>query len=182
MESMDLEIAQVVARIERVEKSLKETTEKLTPQFDPNVSITIAGLPFQDGENVTARVKRLLFEGMHCDPVPVVVAAERLVPRGRGPGLIKVEFPTVQVKVAVLRRKQQLKEKELYSKVYVHSAKTHAERLIELNFKTILDEIPTGKNFYVTGNGRVVRREPGAPQRDRGGRRDGGGEGFVEEP
>ena len=52
MESMDLEIAQVVARIERVEKSLGETTEKLTPRFDPNVSITIAGLPFQGGKNV----------------------------------------------------------------------------------------------------------------------------------
>ena len=59
-------------------------------------------------------MQTLLSDGMLCDPMPVVVAAERLQPRGHGPGMIKVEFGTVQDKVVVLRRKQNLKESERY--------------------------------------------------------------------
>ncbi len=43
--------------------------------------------------------------------------------------------------------------------VYIHSAKAHAERLIDLNFCTLLLEIPSGRDFDITGNGRLARRD-----------------------
>lgn len=32
-------------------------------------------------------------------------------------------------------------------------------RLIELNFKTLLDQLPSGNQFYIYGNGRVRKRQ-----------------------
>lgn len=91
------------------------------------------------------RVKSLLSEELRCDPVPEVVDVERLSPRGRGPGVIKVEFRTEQEKVAVLSHKRSLRDNENYSRVFIHAAKSHAERLINLNFRTLLTELPCGK-------------------------------------
>lgn len=59
--------------------------------------------------------------------MPSVVNTERLKPRGRVPGLIKTELGSVEEKVAVLRRKQVLREEEGFSRVYINSAKSHAD-------------------------------------------------------
>lgn len=61
-------------------------------------------------------------------PYAQLVNAERLKPRGHVPGLIKAELGSVEEKVAVLRRKQVLCEEEGFSRVYIISAKYHAER------------------------------------------------------
>lgn len=46
---------------------------------------------------------------------------------------------------------------DLYSQPSIYSLSEDA-RLLELNFRTLLDELPAGKQFYVAGNGRVRRR------------------------
>lgn len=125
-------------------------------KFDIDVSIMVDGLPFEEGEDVKERVKRLLAEVLKCHPMPSIVTAKRLKPRERVPGLIKAQLGSVEEKVAVLRRKRVLREEEGFSRVYINSAKSHAERLIELNFCNLLQEIPKGKNFYITGNGQMV--------------------------
>lgn len=121
------------------------------------MSITVAGLPFQEGEVVKERVEWLLSHGLKCNPMPAIINAERLKPRGPKPGLIKAELGTVEEKIAVLRRKRQLSETEGFGNIYIQSAKSHTERLIDLNFRTLLREIPQGKNYYITGNGRMVK-------------------------
>lgn len=93
--------------------------------------------------------------------MPELVAVERLRPRGPGPSIIKVEFRTVEEKVAALRLKHLLRENWSFERVYIRSAKSHVDCLIELNFRTLLRELPTvGKDFYITGNGRVMKRSP----------------------
>ena len=167
-DNMDMDIGLMVTRLERLEGSAQSAADMKRSKFDIDVSITVAGLPFEDGEEATERVKRLLTDVLKCDPMPSIVNAERLKPRGSGPGLIKAELGSTEEKVAVLRRKQRLREEEGYSRVYIHSAKSHAERLIELNFRTLLREIPKGKDFYMTGNGRLVKRD-GGERNGRGG-------------
>ena len=49
-------------------------------------------------------------------------------------------------------------QSENHKGVFIRSSQTHAERLIQLNFKTILNELPNGQKYYVTGNGRLVRQ------------------------
>ena len=100
--------------------------------------------------------------GLECDPVPEIVAVERIQARGRHPGLVKVELRSTEEKVAVLRRKSKLKssDNDIFKKVYVSSAKSHTERLVDLNFRALLREIPAGKDFYVAANGRLVKRTP----------------------
>lgn len=97
-------------------------------------------------------------EGLHCDPVPKLVAAEPVGARGeRQPTLVKVELETVRDKVAVLRRKFKLNDSDTFGRVFISSAKSHAERLMEINLRT-LREIPAAKDYYVAGNGRLVKR------------------------
>lgn len=95
---------------------------------------------------------------MDCEPVPKIVAVERMRAQGRNTGLIRVELETTPEKVAVLRRRFKLKDNESYRRVYVSSAKSHAERLMEFNLRTLLREIPAAKDYYLANNGRLVKR------------------------
>ncbi|CAJ1069751.1 PREDICTED: uncharacterized protein LOC106519492 [Xyrichtys novacula] len=70
----------------------------------------------------------------------------------------EVELSSVQVKIAVLRRESKLNDNERFNKVYVSSAKSHAGRLLELNFRSLIRETAVGKDFYLTGNGRLMKR------------------------
>ena len=153
----DMDIGQLSARIDRVEVKMEEVKQTAS-KFNPDVSIIIVGLPFADGEDVAQRVATLLADGLQCDPVPALVNVERLIPRGQGSGIIKVEFRSVEEKVAVLRRKRSLRENEDFQHVYIHNAKSHAERLIEINFRTLLKELPCGRDYFFTGSGRLSRR------------------------
>ena len=56
------------------------------------------------------------------------------------------------------RNKSQLKEVQGFERVFLRSSKTHAERLMDVNFRTILSEIPRGNTFRITGNGRIVKQ------------------------
>lgn len=64
----------------------------------------------------------------------------------------------MQEKVSALHRKSKLKDNDRFNKVYASSAKSHAERLVELNFRTLIHETAVGKDFYLTGNERMVKR------------------------
>lgn len=55
------------------------------------------------------------------------VALEWVRARGNQLGLVKVELSSVQEKVTVLCRKSKLKDNHSFNKVYVSSAKSHAE-------------------------------------------------------
>lgn len=107
---------------------------------------------------MTARIETLLGEGLGCEPVPKLINVERMTPRGRGPGIIKVELRAVEEKVAVLRRKQRLRDNDIYKNVYINSAKSHAERRVDLKFRTLLKESPFGKDFILARSGRLLRR------------------------
>lgn len=126
-DSLDLDVSLISARIDKLELKMNEAKRPII-KFNPDVSLIIEGLTFTEGEDVMERIKTLLAEGLGCDPVPELINVERMTPRGRRPGIIKAELRSVQEKVAVLRRKQRLRETEIFKNVYVNSAKTHAER------------------------------------------------------
>ncbi len=72
------------------------------------------------------------------------------------PGLVQIQFEKLADKVTVLREKKHLSNSQEFSRVFLRSSKSHTDRMIQLNFKTILDLIPGGDNFKLTNNGRVM--------------------------
>ncbi|CAJ1066510.1 PREDICTED: uncharacterized protein LOC106519492 [Xyrichtys novacula] len=155
--NLDTEVGILCARMEKMEKKISDT-EARKKSFDPETSVIVVGLPESEVEDLMSKVRDLLHDGLGCDTVVCPVAVERMSARGNRPGLVKVELSSVQVKIAVLRRKSKLKDNERFNKVYVSSAKSHAERLLELNFRSLIRETAVGKDFYLTGNGRLMKR------------------------
>lgn len=88
-----------------------------------------------------------------------VTAASRLNSRFGKPGLVKISFSSLEEKKAILREKRRLRDTEKYKNVYPRSSKSHTDSLIELNARTILNEIPNGRQFRITSNGRIVKKQ-----------------------
>ena len=51
-----------------------------------------------------------------------------------------------------------LKDSEEFKNVYLKSGKSHDERLIELNARTILRKLPQGRSLRIDSNGRIKPR------------------------
>ena len=89
-----------------------------------------------------------------------VTDACRFSERKRGkPRLMKVAFEKVDQKVKVLRAKMALKGHPIFDRVYLRSSKSHTERLLELNAKTIFSELPNGHLYRVAANGRILKKD-----------------------
>ena len=74
--------------------------------------------------------------------------------------LVKIELAKKEEKIRVLRNKRKLKESEddTMKQVFIQSSRTHVERLLELNVKAVLNELPNGNTYRVTANGRLVKK------------------------
>jgi hypothetical protein len=46
----------------------------------------------------------------------------------------------------------------MFKRVFVQSAKSHTDRIMESKFKMLLRDLPVGKDLYVSGNGRLIKR------------------------
>ena len=102
-----------------------------------------------------------------------VVQLKRLPGRHGKPGLVKVAFESKESKIQVLRAKGNLKNTQKYSRVWLRSSKTHAERLLEINFKKMLTMVPEGEKYTVTGSGKIEERDTGGEYADDQGARRG---------
>ena len=83
----------------------------------------------------------------------------RMNPRGQYPGLVKIQLRDLDEKKRVLQAKLNLQHDEQYKKVFLRSSKTHSERIHEMNIRTLLNLIPDGGSFRLTGNGKLVRKQ-----------------------
>ena len=91
-----------------------------------------------------------------------IMQSVRLKPKITGrAGLVKVAFASRAEKIKVLRAKSELKNFPIYARVYLRSSKTHTERVLELNARTLLSQIPDGHKFRIAGNGRIVEKQQG---------------------
>ncbi|KAL7396471.1 hypothetical protein ABVT39_006332 [Epinephelus coioides] len=167
-EGLDLDIGHLQARMEALEQKIRGG--KHPPRFDSAVSLIVYGLHQEINENILEKINLMFFEGLGNDIL--AKEAERMKKRGDASAAVRVECKSAEEKVAILRLKQKLREQSPYERVYVKSAKSHTEHLIEINFKTILKELPQGKDYFVMGNGRLVKRDDDASAgKRRGGER-----------
>ncbi len=111
---------------------------------------------YDEGEDLENIVNRLIasLDGVTVKPVKSV----RLKEGERKKTLVKITFEALQDKIAVLRAKFSLRSTNDFSKVFLRSSKSHVERLIDINFKKLLDIIPGGESLRVAASRRIVER------------------------
>lgn len=171
-----MQISQINGRIDRVERSVQEISTGTI--FEPAKCIMIYHLtqPSDETEASLLRtVEHIVAEGFGL-PGFEVIRAKRCY---GNPGPVKVEFFNENIKVDVLKAKQAMKSKREFGYLYVRAAKTHEERLIELNFRTLMNRLDVASEFRFTGSGRLVprdedRRTDGGQGMGRGGGRGRG--------
>ena len=121
-----------------------------------DVTVIVSNLRQRPGEKPLDAAKELVKAlGDHVFDNTVITDAKRCNERNRG-------TPPVLKKVNVLRAKQELKQSRHYKNVYMRGSKTHTERILELNAKTLLSELPNGNQYRVTANGRIVKKQTDA--------------------
>ena len=137
-------------RLAKVEDTARNFTVK---PYSAEVSIVAFSVKQNTNEDPKFAAEQLIQQGVGLDGIPVVRAI-RLGSRNGKAGVLKIELANKEDKIKVLQNKTNLIQSENHKGVFIRSAQTHAERLIQLNFKTILNELPNGQKYYVTGNGR----------------------------
>jgi DNA-binding Lrp family transcriptional regulator len=153
------------ARIERVE----ERAATVKPDFDPEVTVVCYGLGFEEEENLEEKVRRMISGGLHLD-LDVVATMRTPTINGR-PGIVKIELKNLEEKITMLRNKSKLSEFG-YKKVFLRSAQTHAERVMDHNTRIMLREMGVEQKYRVSGNGKMIARSDERDNNDRG-RREG---------
>ena len=135
----------------------------LNPLNNNDVTVIAKDLPYIEGEDLlTLMTARNLIATMREDVYSNVnvVAVSRMRARYRSkPGLVKINLANVEQKILVLRNKRKLRDSVEFKRVYLEGAKSHVERLIEINTRAILRELPQGRAYRVAGNGRLLRRQ-----------------------
>ena len=160
---VDLHMASVDSRIEALEACMKqEMPDRVPPDplTNPDLCVIVSGLRYSDSENIAEKVTNMLSKlgetVAHIKPVK----CGRLKSRDPAkPGLVKIAFGTLDDKVAILRAKLKLRDTIEYRRVWIRSSKCHTDRLLELNFLAVLDMIPGGDQYRLTGSGRIIKRD-----------------------
>lgn len=156
MDYVDSEVKLVYTRIDELAKKLDELQQYTQKEFDPEVTVVAIGVKQEPNEIPTRVASQIIGEGMKLNGVQIVRAA-RLAGRDGKPGIMKIEFPSVQEKIRVLQNKQNL-QKSRWNRVYLRSSKMHVERVNDLNMKTILGLIPGGEKYMVSGSGKIIEK------------------------
>ena len=153
------ELAKFNTRCETIEKKIQkmEDDQGKKDEYDPETSLIAFGLQEDVDENVSEKISILIREGLKLNGL-AVVRAVRLPSRDERPGLIKFQVESLENKIQILRSKRSLEVSDVYKDVYLKSSKSHTDRLIELNFKEMLKMMPSGRDFRITGSGRLQRK------------------------
>ena len=164
---VDLEFASLDNRIVQLERALSSLSTDGMPLSDHtvnncDVTVIVSNLRKRPSEiplDVAKELVRALGDDIFCNTS--ITDVKRCDERAHGkPPVLKIAFESVEQKVNVLRAKQKLKQSQSYKNVYMHGSKTHTERILELNAKTLLSELPNGNQYRVTANGRIVKKQP----------------------
>ena len=148
---VDLQFASLdnrIVELERVMSSFSTEGMSLNDCTVNNCDVTIieSNLRQKPGEVPLEAAKELVKAlGNDVFDNTNITDANRCNERNWGkPPVLKIAFENVEQKVNVLRTKQELKQSQHYKNVYMRGSKTHTERILELNAKKLLSELPNG--------------------------------------
>ena len=133
----------------------------VNPLDNNDITVIVKDLPTTPGEDLLMKARELISAlGEDVSSNARVVAASRLQSRFQNkPGLVKISLADVEQKILVVRNKFKLKNHRVFKRVFIQSAKSNVERLLELNARTLLRELPQGRSYRVSANGRILHRQ-----------------------
>ena len=134
----------------------------LSPLKDHERCVIVQGIQYEDNEILHEKVQRLMnVLGPGIRDKVTVSGFERLKSRNtKYPPLLKIAFGDSSQKIEVLRSKAFMANSHEFSKARMHSSQSHTDRLIELNFKQIINSSPDLKGqFRIAANGRMLKRD-----------------------
>jgi hypothetical protein len=136
-------------------KNPKAKNEKFSVEY----TVIAVGLHEEQDENLLEKVNDLI-RAMELEDINIVNCTRLNSKISGRPGLVKIEFDSVDQKIEVLKNKKKLSEYTAFKRVFLRSSKTHLERLYESNTRTLLKSLPEGYKFKLTANGKLVPKEP----------------------
>ena len=142
---VDLEISLMFTRIPELEKRIESVGSKFKhEEYDTEVTLIAHKVSYVPDEDILEKAKEIIRVGIGLPDV-AITRAKHLDTRAQGP-VVKIELAKKVEKIRVLRNKRKLKESEddTMKQVFIQSSRTHVERLLELNLKTVLNELPNG--------------------------------------
>ena len=107
-------------------------------------------------ENLHSVCKQIFTDGVGLEGVNPV-RCERMKSNYNKSSVVKVELKSAEEKRTLLKGKYKLRGTELYREIFMRPSQTREERLLRANMKTILAELPKGKEYRLTAHGRIVR-------------------------
>ena len=156
-EDLFLEIATVNRRLETLEIAQASAHEP----FSPDVTVLFANLPLLAPQETEAqlldKVQDIFTNGLKLPGIPIVGVCRKANREGN-PGVVLVELPSLDEKKQVLQAKMSLRTTAAYKNLYVRSAEGHTDRLMRLNFQTLLNHFNITRSYRFTGSGRLVPR------------------------
>lgn len=121
---------------------------------DPENTIIATNIIHEPGEDILAIASEII--SSINDSVNVVAATRLKSRRISKPGLVKISVSNLEEKTLALREKRKLRQTEQYTSVFLRGSKSHTDRILELNARTLLNKLPNGNQFRITSNGRIV--------------------------
>jgi len=164
---VDMEVGRINSQLQDIQTrvSVIEEKQQQNLEYDPEVSVIMSKVPMTAGEDIQKLAENIIHEGLGIPEIPIVRAMRLPQRHLQGQGfrhpstpLVKVQLRDLDAKKRVLRSKLKLATTQDYANVWIRSSKSHIERLIDINFKTILDMIPDGNTMTVTNSGRITKK------------------------
>ena len=165
---VDQEVGKVTERVRGLEGVTAEIREDLERAkiFAYETTVVAEHFPFEEGEDLHHKVTTMLRRDLSVH-VPIVRTTRLKAPPPRDTrqgtiqrhGIVKIQFRTVEDKVSVLQVKRNLQNSPDYSRVWLRSSKSHSERIMEQNMKTLIATDPKLKDYTLTAHGKLVKRQ-----------------------
>lgn len=128
-------------------------------------NIVIRKLPEGVNENLQMKVRNLIKDGLKLSDINVLSSERKSSRNIDVPGVVIVRLSSEEDKDRIMSVKSKLKDTKQYEKVYIHSDKSRAERLMSSNFRSLVNAYTKGEKVYVQG-ARVARELVGEQKND----------------
>ena len=157
-QALDIEMSQMTRRFEDVEARITTVEHKMKPDFASEVTLIARNVLPCRNENLNEVAAVIIEEGVGLRDVDII-RTMRLEARGQKPGIVKIELKSTEDKIRVLRNKRKLMESgnERLKNICIQSSRDHVKRLMEINMRTILRELPNGNTLRLTAGGRIIK-------------------------
>ena len=165
---VDLNIGQVISKVDALEKKLNviEEQQEVKSEYHTDTTIVVRGLSYEVDEDLQQKATTMLRRGLCIHDAPVV-RAKRMRSYGNKPGVVMVQFQSLDDKRRVLKEKLKLRGSGDFGSVYLNPSHTHTERIMDMNFRTLLGKIPGCENMRLTAHGKLVTRDEDRRPRNR---------------